>query len=85
MYGTATDELDFVGSQDGFRQLDLGYVSRPVLQFSDNGYLQLATARWTGDQAIARLRAFDESTPRELLNRNDLTNAYVHENSAYAS
>ena len=78
VYGTATDELDWVGSQDGFNQLDLGNVSRTQLQFSDYGYQQMATARWTGDQAIARLRAFDEATPRELLNRNDLTTAYLY-------
>jgi hypothetical protein len=85
VYGTATDELDFVGSQDGFRQLDLGYVSRPVLQFSDNGYLQTATARWTGDQAIRRLREFDEATPRQLLNRNDLANAYLYTAITYVT
>jgi hypothetical protein len=85
VYGTATDELDFVGSQDGFLQLDVGNVSRPVLQFSDNGYLQMATARWTGDQAIARLRAFDEATPRQLLNRNDLTTAYLYTAITYVT
>ena len=76
VYGTATDELDFVGSQDGFLQLDLGNVSRPVLQFSDNGYLQLASARWTGDEAIRRLTAFDQQT--QLANRNDLATSYLY-------
>jgi hypothetical protein len=85
VYGTATDELDWVGSQDGFNQLDLGNVSRTQLQFSDNGYLQTASARWTGDQAIARLRAFDEATPRQLLNRNDLTTAYLYTAITYVT
>jgi len=76
VYGTASDELDFVGSQDGFFQLDVGNVSSPVLQFSDNGYQQVATARWTGDEAIRRLRGFD-STAR-LQNRNDLATTYLY-------
>lgn len=76
VYGTATDELDFVGSQDGFLQLDVGNVSSPVLQFSDNGYLQMATARWTADEAIRRLRGFDAQA--QLQNRNDLATVYLY-------
>ena len=76
VYGTATDELDFVGSQDGFFQLDVGNVSRAVLQFSDNGYLQLASARWTGDESIRRLAAFDQQN--QLANRNDLATSYLY-------
>jgi len=76
VYGTATDEMDFVGSQEGFLQLDVGNVSRTVLQFSDNGYLQLATARWTGDETIKRLRGFDSTA--SLQNRNDLATAYLY-------
>ncbi len=76
VYGTASDELDFVGSQDGFLQLDLGNVSSPVLQFSDNGYLQTATARWTADEAIRRLEAFDAAA--KLQNRNDLATSYLY-------
>lgn len=83
VYGTATDELDFVGSQDGFFQLDVGNVSRAVLQFSDNGYLQLASARWTGDEAIRRLAAFDQQS--KLANRNDLTTTYLYTALTYVT
>lgn len=84
VYGTASDELDFVGSQDGFLQLDLGNVSNPVLQFSDNGFQQLATARWTGDEAIRRLKAFDEAG-QIAQNRNDLTTAYLYTAIVYVT
>ena len=84
VYGTASDELDFVGSQDGFLQLDVGNVSNPVLQFSDNGFRQLATARWTGDEAIRRLKAFDEAG-QIAANRNDLTTAYLYSAIVYVT
>lgn len=76
VYGTASDELDFVGSQDGFFQLDVGNVGNPGLQFSDNGFLQMSTARYTGDLAVQRLAAFDARS--QLVNRNDLATAYLY-------
>src|SRR5687768_1434077 len=81
VYGTASDEMDFVGSQDGFFQLDVGNVSSPVLQFSDNGFQQMATARWTGDEAIRRLRGFDSTA--QLQNRNDLATTYLYTAISY--
>ncbi len=76
VYGTASDELDFVGSQDGFFQLDVGNVGNPGLQFSDNGFLQMATARYTGDLAVRQLAAFDAKS--QLVNRNDLATSYLY-------
>ena len=84
VYGTASDELDFVGSQDGFLQLDVGNVSNPVLQFSDNGFRQLAMARWTGDDAIRRLEAFD-AAGQIAQNRNDLATAYLYTAIVYVT
>lgn len=76
VYGTASDELDWVGSQEGFNQLDVGNVSNPGLQFSDNGFLQMSTARYTGDLAIRNLAAFDAKA--QLPNRNDLATSYLY-------
>ncbi|MGZ8377756.1 MAG: RagB/SusD family nutrient uptake outer membrane protein [Gemmatirosa sp.] len=83
VYGTASDELDFVGSQDGFFQLDVGNVGNPGLQFSDNGYLQMATARYTGDLAVRQLVAFDAQS--QLVNRNDLATSYLYAAITYVT
>jgi hypothetical protein len=75
-YSTVSDELDFVGSQDGFFQLDVGNVSTPVIQFTDQGFQRIAEARWTADQALARLLAWDKDG--RLSSRADLANTYLY-------
>jgi starch-binding outer membrane protein, SusD/RagB family len=75
-YGTASDEMDFVGSQDFFLQLDVGNHWNPSLVSSDNGYTRVAEARWTADEAIKRLAAWDKAG--QLATRADLANAYLY-------
>jgi len=82
-YHTVTDELDFVGSQDGFFQLDVGNVSNPIIQFVDQSFPDIAEARWLGDEAIGRLEAFDSASA--LANRNDLANVYLNTALAYVT
>jgi len=75
-YSTVSDELDFVGSQDGFFQLDVGNVSTPVIQFTDQGFQRIAEARWTADQALQRLVAWDKDG--KLSSRADLATTYLY-------
>ncbi|MFH5833067.1 hypothetical protein [Halalkalibaculum sp. DA384] len=57
-YSTATDELTWIGTRDGWQQLDQGRVSEPVNEFTDASFLALSEARWTADEAIRRLEEF---------------------------
>lgn len=84
-YSTVTDELDFVGSQDGFFQLDVGNVSTPVIQFSDLGFQRLAEARWTADQALGRFVAWDKAGTLPSANRVDYATTYLYAAVVYAT
>lgn len=84
-YSTVTDELDFVGSQDGFFQLDVGNVSSPVIQFSDLGFQRLAEARWTADQAIGRFAAWDKAGILPAANRLDYATTYLYAAVVYTT
>jgi starch-binding outer membrane protein, SusD/RagB family len=76
VYGTASDELDFVGSQDGFFQIDVGNFWNPVIQFSDNAYQRVAEARWTADEALRRMVEWDRDA--QLASRADLATTYLY-------
>jgi len=52
VYGTATDEMTWVGSRDNFQTLDFGYVDDPLNEFSDEAFKDIAPARWMADEAI---------------------------------
>lgn len=84
-YSTVTDELDFVGSQDGFFQLDVGNVSNPAIQFSDNAFQRVAEARWTADQALGRLADWDKRGVLPVSNRVDWATTYLHAAVVYAT
>lgn len=84
-YSTVTDELDFVGSQDGFFQLDIGNVSNPAIQFSDNAFQRVAEARWTADQALGRFADWDKRGVLPASNRVDWATTYLHAAVVYAT
>jgi hypothetical protein len=84
-YSTVTDELDFVGSQDGFFQLDVGNVSTPVIQFSDNAFQRVAEARWTADEALVRFADWDKRGVLPAGNRADWATAYLYAAVVYAT
>jgi hypothetical protein len=83
VYSTASDEMDFVGSQDGFFQIDVGNFWNPVIQFSDNAYQRVAEARWTGDEALKRLVAWDKEG--RLGTRADLATTYLYTALTYVT
>jgi len=52
VYGQTSDELHWVGSRDAFEELDFGWIDRPLNEFSDESFKDMAPARWMADEAI---------------------------------
>jgi hypothetical protein len=84
-YSTATDELDFVGSQDGFFQLDVGNLSNPAIQFSNNGFARMAEARWMGDEALRRFAGWEADGTLLPIYLPDRATAYLYTAVTYAA
>jgi len=80
-YSTASDELTWIGSRDGFRELDVGTMTNPTNEFTDAAFPFIGRARWMTDFAIQRLSAFDSAGT--LKNRDDLARAYLYAAIAY--
>lgn len=60
VYETATDEITWIGSRDGWGQLDLGNVNQIVNEFTDNAFFFVGEARFMADRAITAGLAFAE-------------------------
>lgn len=59
-YSTATDELTWIGTRDGWQELDQGMVENPINEFTDGAFNSISESRWTADNAISRLETFRE-------------------------
>jgi hypothetical protein len=81
-YATATDELTWIGSRDGFRELDVGFLTNRTNEFVDAAFPLVGEARWTSDFAIKKLSGFDAAST--LKNRDDLARSYLYAAIAYA-
>jgi hypothetical protein len=86
-YAVATDELDWIGSRDAWRELETGAVANHFNEFTDQAFPFIAEARFLGDQTIRNLVRFDTDPlfasarpPRFLLAR-----AYLYTAIVYAS
>jgi starch-binding outer membrane protein, SusD/RagB family len=75
-YATATDELDWIGSRDGWRELDRGVLSNPSNEFTDAAFPFVGEARYLGDATVARLEGFDAAG--RLPTRTSLARAYLY-------
>ena len=64
---TATDEVRWIGSRQGWLKLDQGTISDPLNEFGQ--------ARWLADETIAKLEGFQSAG--ELLEATDLARAYL--------
>jgi starch-binding outer membrane protein, SusD/RagB family len=82
-YATATDELDWIGSRDGWRELDRGVLSNPSNEFTDAAFPFVGEARYVGDKTVARLEGFDADS--RLPSRASLARAYLYTAIVYAS
>jgi hypothetical protein len=81
-YATVTDELTWIGSRDGYRELDVGFLTNRTNEFVDAAFPFVGEARWTSDLAIKKLSGFDAAGT--LKNRDDLARSYLYAAIAYA-
>jgi hypothetical protein len=76
LYGTASDELTWIGSFDAWNQVDRGRIANPLNQFLELAFPFVGEARYMSDKAISELETFqDEGT---LQNPENLAVAYQH-------
>lgn len=83
VYSTATDELDWVGSRDGWRELMQGKFSNGYNEFTDAAMPRLAEGRWLADEAIKILE--DQQAKNTLLSQTNLARAYLWGAIAYVT
>jgi len=57
-YSTVTDELDWIGTRDGWERLIQGEIISATNEFVDGAFINMAVARWTADEAVKRLEEF---------------------------
>jgi starch-binding outer membrane protein, SusD/RagB family len=82
-YATATDELDWIGSRDGWRELDRGILANQSNEFTDASFPFVGEARYLADQTVERLEGFDADG--SLTNRQSLARAYLYAAIIYGS
>jgi hypothetical protein len=82
-YSVATDELDWIGSRDSWRELERGVLSNPINEFTDGAFPWLGEARYTVDATITRLETFN--TAGQLPDRSHLARTYLYKAIVYAS
>lgn len=75
-YAVATDEAIFVGSRDAWRELDAGNLHDPRNEFTDDAFRFFSQGRWMADEAVERVKAFDDEG--ELVDRTQLARAYLY-------
>ena len=80
-YATATDELTWTGSRDGFRELDVGILTNATNEFTDAAFPYVGRARWMADFAIKKLSGFDSAGT--IKSRDDLARSYLYGALAY--
>ncbi len=82
-YATASDELDWTGSREGWRDLDTGAIPNTLNEFTDAAFPFAGEARYLGDQVVTRLEGFNaEGT---LLTPTSLARAYLYTAIVYST
>lgn len=76
VYAVTTDELDWIGSRDAYRDLDTGGIGNYINEYTDGAFPLIGEARYLGDVAITRLEAFDKAGT--LKNRVSLARTYLY-------
>ena len=89
-YGVATDELDWIGSREGWRGLEEGSIGNPNNEFTDAAFPYVGEARFLADETIARLDKFrvdsagrDATTQTRV--RTALANTYLYGAIVYST
>jgi hypothetical protein len=82
-YAATTDELDWTGSREGWRDMDTGAIPNTLNEFTDAAFPFAGEARYLGDQVIARLEGFN--TAGSLLTPTSLARAYLYTAIVYST
>ena len=83
-YTTATDEMQWTGSRDDYRNLDLGNTGDPFNEFTDAQFTSLAQGRWMADEAIRILEIHTASTEADSQLTDPVNLGYAYLYSAIA-
>ncbi len=78
---TATDEVRWIGSRQGWLKLDQGTISDPLNEFVDAAWITFGQARWLADETITKLEGFQSAG--ELLEPTDLARIYLYGGVVY--
>jgi starch-binding outer membrane protein, SusD/RagB family len=81
-YLMATDEVVWIGSRDAWGQLDQGFISNPVNEFSDAAFPLVTQARWVSDLATTKLDEHVTATPTGPL-KTEQAKAYINAGLIY--
>jgi starch-binding outer membrane protein, SusD/RagB family len=60
-YNIISDESFQTGSRDDYRLLDTGEIQNNTNEYSTAAYIQAVRARWMSEQAIAKVKGFQEA------------------------
>lgn len=82
-YATATDELDWIGSREAWKDLERGAISNFLNEFTDQAFPFVGEARYLGDETIKRLEGFNAQG--RLTNRSSLARTYLYTAITYSS
>ena len=81
VHGSASDELQFVGSRNAWIQLEEGNLHDPANEFTDQAWPSVTRGRWMADEAVRLLKEFDADgllANRVLLARSQLYSAVIY-------
>src|SRR5688572_30391874 len=83
-YLMPTDEIVWIGSRDAWYQLDQGYLTNPLNEFTDAAFPLLTQARWMADTAVAVMTNHVDTVATVTPSlRTDLARAYLHAGLIY--
>lgn len=82
-YADVSDEITWIGSRDGWNQMDQGAHDDPGNEFADEAFTWVPTARFMAERAITKGLEFQSSG--ELENPRDLARAYLYGGIIYAT
>ncbi len=85
IYADLTDEATWIGSRDAWNEIDQGSVHNLTNEFADAAFPDLASARWTADDAIQRIEGFSADgtlTDPSLLPKAYLVGAIIYATAA---
>jgi starch-binding outer membrane protein, SusD/RagB family len=82
-YATSTDELDWIGSREGWRDFDSGAIPNTLNEFTDAAFPYAGEARYLADQVIGKMEGFNaEGT---LVDPTNLARSYLYGAMVYST